>query len=65
MTQQGFLVPSVPLTIGGSRLRLQRLFLYDAQYPTMFTLDGTLGADVARGAVMRIDMTNGRLDIGG
>jgi predicted aspartyl protease len=65
ITQRGFLVPSVPLTLGGRWLHLQRLFLYDAQYPTIFTLDGTLGADVARGAVMRIDMTNGRLDVGG
>lgn len=39
------------------------VFLYVAQYPTLFALDGTLGNDVARGGVLRIDMTNGRLDL--
>ena len=41
----------------------RRIFLYEARYPTIFTLDGTLGAEVGRGGSLRIDMTNGRLEV--
>jgi len=56
-------VPSVKLFLGATPLSFKRIFLYDAIYPTIFKLDGTLGADVGRGEVVRIDMTNGRIDI--
>lgn len=61
--QRGFMIPDARLIVGAIRLRIERLFLYDAQYPTIFTLDGTLGADASRDLVMRIDMANGRFEI--
>lgn len=61
--ESGIVIPSVQLYLGDVPLELKRIFLYEAQYPTIFELDGTLGADVGRGEVVRIDMTNGRLDI--
>jgi hypothetical protein len=62
--EQGVIVPKLRLFLGRTPLLFQRLFLYSAQYPTIFELDGTLGADVGRGGVVRIDMTNGRFEIG-
>ncbi len=59
------MIPSVRLYLGDIPLTFKRIFLYDAQYPTIFALDGTLGSDIGRGGVVRIDMTNGRLDISG
>ncbi len=61
--ERGLVIPSVRLFLGKVPLALQRVFLYDAQYPTIFVIDGTLGADLGRGAVLRIDMTNGRLQV--
>ena len=61
--ERGVVVPSVRLFLDRTPLILERVFLYDAQYPTIFTLDGTLGADAGRGGVMRIDMTNGRVEV--
>lgn len=61
--ERGIVVPNVRLFLNDVPVSLERLFLYEAQYPTIFALDGTLGADVGRGGVMRIDMTNGRLDV--
>lgn len=62
-TKAGLVIPSVRLFLGDVPLTFERIFLYDPKYPTIFTLDGTLGADVGRGGVVRIDMTNGRFDI--
>lgn len=64
-TESGIVIPSVRLFLGDVPLLFERIFLYDAKYPTIFTLDGTLGADAGRGSVVRIDMTNGRFDISG
>lgn len=64
-SESGIVIPSVTLYLGDVPLKFKRIFLYEAQYPTIFDLDGTLGADVGRGEVVRIDMTNGRLDISG
>lgn len=61
--EAGLLVPSVRLFLGRTPLDFERVFLYDAQYPTIFDLDGTLGADVGRGGTVRIDMTNGRFEV--
>jgi predicted aspartyl protease len=61
--ETGIVIPSVRLFLGDTPLSFRRIFLYEASYPTIFTLDGTLGADVGRGGVVRIDMTNGRFDI--
>jgi hypothetical protein len=63
--ETGIVIPSVRLFLGDTPLSFRRIFLYEASYPTIFTLDGTLGADVGRGGVVRIDMTNGRFDISG
>ena len=64
-TESGIVIPSVRLFLGNVPLSFERIFLYDAKYPTIFSLDGTLGADVGRGGVIRIDMTNGRIDVSG
>lgn len=61
--ERGLVIPSVRLFVGDVPISFKRVFLYEALYPTIFTLDGTLGSDVGRGGVLRIDMTNGRLDI--
>lgn len=58
--QRGLIVPRITLFLGGRPLVLERLFLFNAQYPTIFSLDGTLGSDVGRSGRVRIDMTNGR-----
>jgi hypothetical protein len=63
VSEPGVVIPSVRLFLGDVPLVFRRIFLYEAHYPTIFTLDGTLGADAGRGGVVRIDMTNGRLDI--
>jgi predicted aspartyl protease len=63
--ETGVVIPSVRLFLGDVPLVFKRIFLYEVDYPTIFKLDGTLGAEVARGQIMRIDMTNGRLDISG
>lgn len=64
-TESGIVIPSVRLFLGDVPLRFERIFLYDANYPTIFNLDGTLGSDAGRGGTLRIDMTNGRLDVSG
>lgn len=64
-TESGIVLPSVRLFLGDVPLSFQRIFLYDARYPTIFALDGTLGAEVGLGGVVRIDMTNGRFDVSG
>ena len=64
-SESGIVIPSVRLYLGDTPLTFKRIFLYEARYPTIFALDGTLGADVGRGGIVRIDMTNGRLDIRG
>ena len=51
ITERGVVVPSLRLFLDGVPLLFQRVFLYSAQYPTIFQLDGTLGADVGRGTV--------------
>lgn len=61
--ERGLVIPSVRLFLGDVPLSMRRVFLYDAQYPTIFIIDGTLGADLGRGAVLNIDMTNGRLQV--
>ncbi|HEV2643189.1 MAG TPA: retropepsin-like aspartic protease, partial [Candidatus Elarobacter sp.] len=62
-TARGVVLPGVRLLVGGSALRLERTFLYSADYPTLFTLDGTLAGDIGRTGRVRIDMTNGRFDV--
>ena len=62
-TESGIVIPSVRLFLGRVPLTFQRIFLYEANYPTIVALDGTLGADAGRGGLMRIDMANGRLEI--
>ena len=64
-SESGIVMPSVRLFLGDVPLTFRRVFLYEALYPTIFTLDGTLGSDIGRGGVVRIDMTNGRLDVSG
>lgn len=61
--ERGLVIPSVRLFLDDVPLVMERVFLYDAQYATIFTIDGTLGSDLGRGAVLRIDMTNGRLQV--
>jgi len=61
--ERGLVIPSVRLFLGSTPLTFRRVFLYDAQYPTIFSLEGTLGSDVGRGGTMRIDMTNGRFQV--
>ena len=62
--ERGVLLERTGLFLNDVPLVFERVFLYKAQYPTIFELDGTLGADVGRGGVVRIDMTNGRFEIG-
>jgi predicted aspartyl protease len=62
-TERGVVIPRIRLFLGHTPLLFERVFLYNAQYPTIFELDGTLGADIGRGNVLRIDMTNGRLEL--
>ena len=64
-TESGVVIPLLRLFLGNVPLSFERIFLYDARYPTIFTLDGTLGADVGRGTRVRIDMTNGQFEISG
>ena len=64
-TESGIVIPSVHLFLGDVSLSFQRIFLYQANYPTIFNLDGTLGSDAGRGGTLRIDMTNGRLEVSG
>lgn len=63
--ETGIVIPEVRLFLGTTPLSFKRIFLYEATYPTIFKLDGTLGADIGRGGTVRIDMTNGRLDVSG
>ncbi|MEO7041791.1 MAG: aspartyl protease family protein [Gemmatimonadaceae bacterium] len=63
--ETGIVIPEVRLFLGTTPLSFKRIFLYQATYPTIFKLDGTLGADIGRGGTVRIDMTNGRLDVSG
>lgn len=62
-SEPGIVVRKVRLYLGTIPLDFENLFLYQAQYPTLFSLDGTLGNDVGRGGRMRIDMTNGVLEV--
>lgn len=61
--ERGVVIPSVRLYLGSVPVRLERLFLYNARYPTIFELDGTLGADVFNGNIVRLDLANGRFEI--
>ncbi len=61
--ERGVVIPSVRVFLGSVPVRLERLFLYNARYPTIFELDGTLGADVFDGNVVRLDLANGRFEI--
>lgn len=61
--ERGMVVPSLRLFLGKVQLLLRRVFLYNAQYPTIFVIDGTLGSDLGRGGVLRIDATNGRVEV--
>lgn len=61
--QRGLIVPRVTLFLNARPLVFERLFLFNAQYPTIFALDGTLGSDVGRGGRVRMDMTNGRFEL--
>jgi predicted aspartyl protease len=63
--ESGVVIPSVRFFLGNTPLSFKRIFLYNAVYPTIFKLDGTLGADLGRGGKIRIDMTNGRFDVSG
>jgi len=65
VSEPGVVVPRVRLYLDETPLVFQRVFLYEAQYPTMFEVDGTLGSDVGRGGWLRIDMRNGRVEVGG
>jgi predicted aspartyl protease len=62
-TESGVVIPNVRIFLDTTPLLLERVFLYNARYPTIFDLDGTLGADISRGNVIRIDMTNGRFEL--
>lgn len=61
--QQGFVIPNAHVTIGNTLLLIQHMFVYEAQYPTIFNLDGTLGPDAWRGMIVHIDILNGRIAI--
>jgi hypothetical protein len=63
VSEPGLVVPRMRLFVDGVPLLFQRVFLYNARYPTIFDLDGTLGSDVGRGGTVRIDMTNGRFEV--
>ena len=65
VTESGIVIPSTRLFLGNVPLTIERVFIYNPVYPTMFTLDGTLGAEIGRGGSLRIDMTNGRVDVSG
>ena len=60
---QGRVIPRLRLRLRDTPIRLERVFVYVTQYPTIFALDGTLGGDAGRGAVVRIDMTNGVYEV--
>lgn len=60
---QGRVIPRLRLRLRETPIRLERVFVYVTQYPTIFVLDGTLGGDVGRGGVVRIDMTNGIYEV--
>jgi hypothetical protein len=62
---RGRVIPQLRLTLRETPLRFERVFVYVVDYPTLFTLDGTLGGDVGAGGVVRIDMTNGVFEVGG
>jgi len=63
VVEPGLVMRRARLFLGTVPVEFEDVFLYVAQYPTLFSLDGTLGNDIARGGVLRIDMTNGRLDV--
>lgn len=63
VVEPGIVIRKAKLFLGTTPVEFQDVFLYVAQYPTLFALDGTLGNDAARGGVLRIDMTNGRVDV--
>lgn len=63
VVEPGLVMRKARLFLGTVPVEFEDVFLYVAQYPTLFALDGTLGNDVARGGVLRIDMTNGRVDV--
>jgi hypothetical protein len=56
---QGRVIPRLRLRLRDTPIRLERVFVYVTQYPTIFALDGTLGGDAGKGGVVRIDMTRG------
>lgn len=60
---QGRVIPRLRLRLRDTPIRLERVFVYVTQYPTIFALDGTLGGDAGRGGVVRIDMTNGIYEV--
>jgi hypothetical protein len=65
LSVRGRVIPKLRLTLRETSLRFERVFVYVVDYPTLFTLDGTLGGDVGTGGVVRIDMTNGIFEVGG
>ena len=65
LTVRGQVIPQLRLMLRETALRFERVFVYVVDYPTLFTLDGTLGGDVGAGGVVRIDMTNGVFAVGG
>ena len=60
---QGRVIPKLRVRLRETPIRLERVFVYVTQYPTIFALDGTLGGDAGRGGVVRIDMTNGVFEV--
>lgn len=56
---QGRFIPRLRLLVRDTPVRLERVFVFVTQSPTLFSLDGMLGGDVGAGGVVRIDMTNG------
>ena len=63
VVEPGIVIRKARLFLGTTPVEFEDIFLYVAQYPTLFALDGTLGNDVARGGVLRIDMTNGVVEV--
>jgi len=64
LSVRGRIIPRLRLRLRDTQIRLERVFVYVTQYPTIFVLDGTLGSDAGAGGVVRIDMTNGIFAVG-
>jgi hypothetical protein len=57
------MIPETRLSLGGHAIRFRNLMVVPPRRTTFINLDGVLGTNAWTGARLRIDMTNGRVDI--